>query len=161
MTDPEQKVVEALQQLDVPYELLTIEPEFSDTAAFCQQYGYPLEQTCNTIIVTSKRGPKKYAACVVLAHTKLDVNQRAKNLLETAKASFAAADETIALTGMQVGGVTPFALPDDLPLYVDEQVMQPEWVILGGGGRGLKIKITPEVFNSLGAQIVSGLASSR
>lgn len=161
MTNSEEKVIDALQRLGVPYELLTIDPEFSDTAAFCEKYGYPLEQTCNTIVVTSKRGPKKYAACVVLAQTKLDVNQRAKSLLETAKASFATADETIALTGMQVGGVTPFALPAALPLYVDEQVMRAPWVILGGGGRGLKIKITPAVFNHLGAQVVSGLAASR
>jgi prolyl-tRNA editing enzyme YbaK/EbsC (Cys-tRNA(Pro) deacylase) len=161
MANPEEQVIEALQRLGVPYELLTIDPEFSDTAAFCEKYGYPLEQTCNTIIVTSKRGPKKYAACVVLAHTKLDVNQQAKNLLATSKASFATADETTALTGMQVGGVTPFALPAELPLYVDAQVMQPEWVILGGGGRALKIKLTPEVFNQFGAQVVPGLASSR
>ena len=73
------------------------------------------------------------------------------------KASFASAEEMIALTGMRVGGVTPFALPTGLPLYVDERIMRLDWVVLGGGGRGTKIKISPEVFRKMGAEIVPGL----
>ena len=74
------------------------------------------------------------------------------------KASFATAEEMHVLTGMQVGGVTPFALPADLPLYVDERIMHLEWVILGGGGRTLKIKLPPLIFTRLGANIVTDLA---
>jgi prolyl-tRNA editing enzyme YbaK/EbsC (Cys-tRNA(Pro) deacylase) len=66
-----------------------------------------------------------------------------------------------AVTGMQVGGVTPFALPADLPLYVDARIMHLDWVILGGGGRSLKIKLSPEVFRKLGAEIVPNLALER
>jgi len=158
MTDPEQKVIEALNQIGVPYEAIQIDPEFADTAAFCEKYGYPLERSCNTILVTSKRGPKKQAACVVLANTRLDVNRRVKNLLGVSKASFASPDEMMAITGMQVGGVTPFSLPKGLPIYVDERIMGLDWVILGGGGRSLKIKISPGVFTELGAEIIPDLA---
>lgn len=158
MTISEQNVVETLNKLGIPYEIIPIDPEFADTIAFCGKYGYPLERSCNTIIVTSKRGPKKYAACVVLANTRLDVNKRVKNLLEVSKASFASSEEMMTLTGMEVGGVTPFSLPKDLPLYVDERIMNLEWVILGGGGRSLKIKISPRVFTELGADIISDLA---
>ena len=86
MASPEQNVIEALQKIGIPHEIINIDPEFSDTGAFCEKYGYPPEYTCNTIIVVSKRGPKKYAICVVLANTKLDVNKRVKNLLGTSKA---------------------------------------------------------------------------
>jgi prolyl-tRNA editing enzyme YbaK/EbsC (Cys-tRNA(Pro) deacylase) len=153
----EEKIINALDRIGASYEIIEIDPEFSDTEAFCEKYGYPLEQTCNTIIVTSKRGPKKYAACVVLAHTRLDVNKRVTGLLGTAKASFAPAEEVTELTGMHLGGVTAFALPEDLPLYVDERITKAEWVILGGGSRRLKIKVHPDVLIKLGAQVVPNL----
>ena len=153
----QQGIIAAVSAFGVPYELITIDPAYADTAAFCQQYGYPPEHSCNTIIVTSKKEPKKFAACVVLATTQLDVNRRVRKLLEVPKASFATAEEMMALTGMQVGGVTPFALPAELPLYVDERIMQLEWIILGGGGRDLKIKIVSEVFRKLGATIIADL----
>ena len=122
MPTPEEIVIVALQKLDVSYELIDIDPNFADTAAFCEKYGYPAERSCNTIIVASKKEPKRYVACVVLAHTRLDVNKRVTKLMDVSKASFASADEMVALTGMQVGGVTPFSLPAGLPLYIDDRL---------------------------------------
>ena len=158
MPTPEEIVIVALQKLDVSYELIDIDPNFADTAAFCEKYGYPADRSCNTIIVASKKEPKRYVACVVLAHTRLDVNKRVTKLMDVSKASFASAEEMIALTGMQVGGVTPFSLPAGVPLYIDDRIMALDWIILGGGGRSLKIKTSPEVFRKLGAEVVSGLA---
>jgi len=154
----EDAVVAAVKNLGMPFETIDIDPEFADTRAFCDKYGYPLEQSCNTLIVASKKEPKKFVACVVLAHMKLDVNRCVTNLMGVSKASFASSEEMIALTGMQVGGVTPFSLPPGMPLYVDDRIMSTEWVILGGGGRSLKIKISPDVFKKLGAEIVTDLA---
>ena len=159
MANPDQKVLEALQKIGIPYELIEIDPEFSDTQAFCEQYGYPPGQTCNTILVTSKKGAKMYAACVALANTRLDVNKRVKNLMGVSKVSFASSPEMLALTGMEVGGVTPIGLPEELPLYVDQRIMNQEWVILGGGSRGLKVKVSPELFKRIGAQVISDLAA--
>ena len=158
MSPSEQLVLDALARLGVPCEPFTIDPEFADTAAFCEKYGYPPAQTCNTIIVASKKEPKHYCACTVLAHTRLDVNKKVTKLMGVSKASFAGPEEMNALTGMQVGGVTPFSLPEGMTLYVDSRVMEPEWVIIGGGGRSLKIKVSPEAFVKAGAQIVENLA---
>ena len=161
MTPSEQKVIEAVGQLGLPFDQIAIDPAHADTAVFCEKYGYPPETSGNTIIVASKKEPKKYVACVVLATTQLDVNKRVRKLMGVSKASFASAEEMNALTGMEVGGVTPFSLPADMPLYVDERVMTLESVILGGGGRGLKVGISPEVFQKLGAEVVSDLAIVR
>ena len=158
MPAPEEIVAAAIETLGVPYELIPIDPAYADTAAFCEKYGYPADRACNTIIVASKKEPKQFAACVVLAHTRLDVNKRVTKLMGVPKASFASADEMISLTGMQVGGVTPFSLPTGLPLYIDDRIPPLDWVILGGGGRSLKVKIHPEVFTRLGAEVVAGLA---
>jgi prolyl-tRNA editing enzyme YbaK/EbsC (Cys-tRNA(Pro) deacylase) len=158
MESSEAQVMTALEGLGVPYEAIHIDPAYADTTAFCAHYGYPLSHSGNTIIVASKKTPKQFVACVVLATTQLDVNRRVKQLMGVSKASFATAEEMHVLTGMQVGGVTPFALPADLPLYVDERIMHLEWVILGGGGRTLKIKLLPLIFTRLGAHIVTDLA---
>jgi len=158
MPTPEEAVTAALRNLGVQHELIPIDPAFADTAAFSANYGYPLERSCNTIIVASRKEPRKFAACVVLAHTRLDVNHCVTKLMGVPKASFASAEDMMTLTGMQVGGVTPFALPPEVPLYIDDRIPAVDWVILGGGGRSLKIKASPEVFKKLGAQVVAGLA---
>ena len=161
MTDSEQRVIDALEAIGLPFERVTIDPAHADTVVFCAHYGYPPETSGNTIIVASKKEPKQFVACVVLATTQLDVNKRVRKLMQVSKASFASAEEMHALTGMEVGGVTPFSLPADLPLYVDTRVMELETVILGGGGRSLKIRISPEIFHKLGAEVVADLGIVR
>jgi prolyl-tRNA editing enzyme YbaK/EbsC (Cys-tRNA(Pro) deacylase) len=157
--DVEARVRHALDALGVPHELIPIDPDYADTAAFCERYGVPLEHAGNTIIVASKREPKQFAACVVKATTRLDVNHAVRRLMGVAKLSFASAEETRALTGMLIGGVTVFALPPDLSVYVDDKLLALDWVILGSGSRSSKIKISPAVFRRLAnAQIVPGLS---
>ena len=150
-------VLKTVANLDLPYEEIKIDPAMADTVLFCERYGFPMEQSGNTIIVASKKEPKVFVACVVLATTRLDVNKRVRKLMGVSKASFASAEEMEVLTGMEVGGVTPFSLPEGLQLYVDSQIMELNWVILGGGGRDRKFKISPEVFHQLGAEIVENL----
>jgi prolyl-tRNA editing enzyme YbaK/EbsC (Cys-tRNA(Pro) deacylase) len=161
MTDAiDAKVTASLAALAVPYEIMTIDPDFADTARFCERYGIPLEHSANTIIVASKREPKQYCACVVKATTKLDVNHAVRKLMNASRLSFATAEETRALTGMMIGGVTIFALPPELAGYVDERLMALDWLILGGGSRSTKIKTSPDVFRRLpNTRIVPGLAT--
>ena len=158
--DIERRVVLALHALGVPYEVLAIDPAFADTAQFCEKYGVPLDHSANTIVVASKKEPKQYAACVVLATTRLDVNRAVKNLMAVSRLSFASAEETKAVTGMLIGGVTVFALPPELPVYVDDRLLALDWLILGGGSRSSKIKTSPAVITRLpNARVVAGLAT--
>ena len=151
-------VLETVANLGLPYEVIEIDADLADTALFCENYGFPIEQSGNTIIVASKKEPKLFAACVVLATTKLDVNKSVRNLMGVPKVSFASAEEMKALTGMEIGGVTPFSLPEEIKLYVDSRIMELKWLILGGGGRDKKLKISPEVSNKLDAEIIHNLA---
>jgi prolyl-tRNA editing enzyme YbaK/EbsC (Cys-tRNA(Pro) deacylase) len=155
----EARVRRALEGFGVPYELMVIDPAYADTAAFCEKYGASLAHSANTIIVASKKEPKQYAACVVGATARLDVNHAVRTLMGVSRLSFASADETMALTGMMIGGVTLFALPATLPIYVDEPLTALDYVILGGGSRSLKIKTAPEMFTHIpNARIVAGLS---
>lgn len=163
MNDPtviEQRALDELRALDADHEVIEIDPELADTAAFCAHYGYALEESANCIIVASRDDDPTFAACLNLAHTKLDVNKRVRRLLGVRKLSFASADQTVALTGMMIGGVTPFGLPPDLPLYVDERIRDLDRIIVGGGSRRLKLAVPPEVFDALpAARWVEGLAT--
>ena len=158
-TDIEAQVVSTLQRLAIPHELIRIDPEYADTAEFCEKYGYTLESSGNTIIVASKRGAKKYCACIVQGSARLDVNKTVKRLMGVSRASFASADETMELTGMMIGGVTAFALPPDLPVYADAKLRALDHVILGSGSRSSKIKVAPDAIAKIpGAQFVEGLS---
>ena len=149
----------ALDAVGLPYEALPCDPAFADTAAFCERYGVAPEDSANTIVVAGKGEPRRYAACVVLATTRLDVNGAVRRRLGVRKASFASAEETRDLTGMSIGGVTPLALDESLPVWVDARVMTRETIILGGGSRSLKIRVTPGLFERLApAEIVPDLA---
>jgi prolyl-tRNA editing enzyme YbaK/EbsC (Cys-tRNA(Pro) deacylase) len=60
---------------------------------------------------------------------------------------------------MVMGGVTPFGLPDVIPLWIDAAVMERERIVVGGGSRALKIIGAPKMLAELAnAEVVEGLA---
>ena len=146
--------------LGAPYELFACDPALADTAAFCAAYGFDPEDSANTIVVIGKSDPPRYAACVTLSPYRLDVNRGVRDRLGTRKASFAPAEETAALTGMQMGGVTVFGLPPELPIWVDARVMARDRIVLGGGSRSWKVLAAPAILRTLpGLEVVDGLAT--
>lgn len=149
-----------LAALDVRSEVIEIDPALANTAEFCAHYGYAPEASANCIIVASKdEVPVVVAACLVLATTRLDVNKVVRKHLGVRKLSFAPAELTRELTGMEIGGVTPFGLPDGMPLLIDARVVELEQVIVGGGSRRLKVLASTTALQALvGAVTVTDLA---
>ena len=153
-------VTEALADANADFSVMECDPEVADTATFCEHYGVPLNQSANAIVLASKRPAGVHAMFLILATTRLDVNRMARQLMDVKKVSFASSEVTSEVTGMVVGGVTPFSRPADLPLFVDAAVLEHEWVIVGGGSRDMKIKLDPGVFTRLsGTTVVEGLAT--
>ena len=141
------------------HEIVDCDPELADTAAFVDAYGYAMEDSANTIVVIGKADPPVYAACIVLGHTRLDVNRTVRKRLGVRKCSFAPADATREITGMEIGGVTPFALPDGIPIWIDARVMERERIVLGGGSRSCKVVGDPRLLTALPhAEVVDDLA---
>jgi len=152
-------VLEQIKATGEPFELITCDPELADTAEFCQAYGYKMSESANAIVVVGKAEPRVFAVCLVLATTRLDVNGVVRRRLGTRKASFAPADDTGRLTGMTIGGVTPFGLPGNLPLWIDSQIVALPRVIVGGGSRDRKFYVAPAALTSLpSAEVVTDLA---
>jgi prolyl-tRNA editing enzyme YbaK/EbsC (Cys-tRNA(Pro) deacylase) len=146
---------------DIPgAEVMDCDPALADTADFCAAYGYAMEDSANTIVVVGKADPPRYAACVLLATTRLDVNGTVRRRLGVRKASFAGAEATLELTGMALGGVTAVGLPEGLPLWVDAAVLERDRVVVGGGSRARKLQAPPALLLALpGAEVVEGLAA--
>jgi prolyl-tRNA editing enzyme YbaK/EbsC (Cys-tRNA(Pro) deacylase) len=153
-------VLLALKDVGAHYSTMDCDPALADTAEFCKHYEIPLDQSANAIVLASKRPSGIHAMFLVLATSRLDANGKGRQLMDARKVSFASTAVTTAVTGMDLGGVTPFGRPQGLSLFVDAAVLDPEWVIVGGGSRDMKIKVDPEVFERLeGTRIIEGLAT--
>lgn len=154
-------VIESAAATGEQYEVVACDPDLADTAAFCAAYGYGLDQSANAILVVGKSEPRVYAVCLVLATTRLDVNGAVRRRFGVKKASFASADETIEITGMQIGGVTPYGLPAGLPIWIDSRITACHQVIVGGGSRDRKLLVPPASLAALpSAEVVEALAKS-
>jgi prolyl-tRNA editing enzyme YbaK/EbsC (Cys-tRNA(Pro) deacylase) len=160
MPDADREVLEAALVGRGEYELFACDPALADTAAFCAAYGFAPEDSANTIVVVGKSNPPVYAACIVLATHRLDVNHAVRDRLGTRKASFASPEETRALTGHEIGGVTAFGLPAGIPLLVDAAVVARPRIVLGGGSRSWKVIAPSSILLSLpNVEVVDGLAN--
>lgn len=155
----EAKVIAALDALGMPYETMPCDPALADTAAFCAHYGIAPEDSANAIVLASKRPAGVHAMFLVLATTRLDVNRRGRDLMDVRKVSFADADTTRQVTGMEIGGVTPFGRPEGLPLFVDRLVMERPTVVVGGGSRSMKVTVAPAALVACGGEVIDDLAT--
>lgn len=152
-------MIASLLANSIEYEEMACDPELADTTRFCEAYGIPLEKSANTILVASKKPEGLSAACVVLATTRLDVNGIVRRRMGARKASFADAEQTRELTGMEIGGVTLFGLRDSIPIWVDSRVLDSDWIVVGAGSRSAKIRLDPRALTDLpGVEIVENLA---
>ena len=143
MNETENIVLDYLKTQNIEYEKFDIDPNFSDTQNFCTKYKFSLDQSANTIILESKRPKGLYAVAVVRASQKLDVNTKLKNIMGVKKLSFANAVKSEEITGMKVGGITPFGLSQKFQIYFDEGLKLSKKIVFGGGSRNFKILIEP------------------
>lgn len=138
-----------------------IDPELADTAAFCERYAVAPVDSANCVVIAGRRGDAvSYAACVVLATTRADVNGVVRRRLGARKASFAPMDDAVALTGMEYGGITPIGLPEGWPVWVDRAVLDRPTVVIGSGLRRSKLAVPSAALAELpAAEVVDGLAA--
>ncbi|GAA3157784.1 YbaK/EbsC family protein [Nonomuraea roseoviolacea] len=154
LADP---VARAVRELPGLAEVAEIDPELADTAAFCERYGVGMDESANCVVVAARRGGEtRYAACMVLATMRVDVNGVVRKHLEARKASFAPMAEAVELTGMEYGGITPLGLPADWPILVDARVAEHPRVVVGSGLRRSKLAVAGSTLAGLkGAEVLA------
>ena len=157
-------VVQALTGFDPVWSesvgVAAIDPALADTAEFCVRYAVDLDASANCVVIKGKRGGDiRFAACMVLATTRADVNGVVRRRIDTRTASFAPMDEAVALTGMEYGGITPIGLPPDWPILIDSAVAEAREVVIGSGIRGSKLFLPGSSLSDLpSAEVIEGLA---
>ncbi|MET7393097.1 YbaK/EbsC family protein [Dactylosporangium sp. NPDC005572] len=155
-------VLAALQSWPPAADVLAapIDPDLADTAAFCAAYDVELTASANCVVIAGKRdGEMRYAACVILATTRADVNGVARKRLDVRKASFAPMESAVSLTQMEYGGITPIGLPATWPVWIDARVVDVPEAVVGSGLRRSKIVLPGALLAQLpGASVVEGLA---
>ncbi|EAP97545.1 hypothetical protein JNB_18783 [Janibacter sp. HTCC2649] len=123
-------------------EVAPIDATLADTEVFCAAYDVALEASANCVIVAGKRaGETTYAAVMILATDRADINGVVRKHLGVRKISFAPHDDAVSLTGMEFGGITPIGLPAGWPILVDAAVVGAGAVVIGSGVRGSKLLV--------------------
>jgi len=158
LAPPVEAALRALPWAD-QVQVTEIDPTLSDTAQFCEAYGVALEESVNCVVIVAKRGGDvTYAACMIAATTRANVNGLVRQHLGARKASFSPVDVVTSLTGMEYGGITPVGLPESWPVLVDDQVAKLPSVIIGAGIRGAKLRLPGSLLAELpSAEILPGL----
>ena len=139
-----------------------IDPDLADTAAFCKRYDVAPEVSANCVVVAGRRGDvTTFAACIVLATTRADVNGVVRRRLDARKASFAPMEVAVAESGMEYGGITPLGLPPEWPVFVDARVVDAGDVVIGSGVRRSKLLLPGAALAALAtADVIDGLANN-
>ena len=139
--------------------VVEIDPELADTVTFCERYGVGLNESANCVVIAARRGGEtRFAACMVLAATRADVNGLVRKHLDARRASFAPLDAAVAETGMEYGGITPIGLPTNWPILVDAAVAESSRVVVGSGVRRSKLTLPGKALAELpGAVVLEGL----
>ena len=130
-------------------EIFECKDEFSDTQNFCDHYGFDIEDSCNAILIKAKKPEEFYAMFCVLGSTRLDVNTKAKNAMGAKRVSFASREEAEQVTNQIYGGISPLGLPENLKIFIDENVMNREKLFIGAGNRVSKFFLPPELLIEL------------
>ncbi|SDH77431.1 Cys-tRNA(Pro) deacylase, prolyl-tRNA editing enzyme YbaK/EbsC [Sinosporangium album] len=152
-------VAQAVHELGIEAAVAEIDPALSDTVEFCERYGVALEESANCVVVTAKRGGElRYAACLVMADRRADINGVVRKRLDARKTSFAPMADAVELTGMEYGGITPVGLPEGWPVLVDTAVASHPRVIIGSGVRRSKLAVSGEALAGLKAAEVLALS---
>jgi len=142
-------VADAVRNLDDIY-VSEIDPEVSDTAAFCERYGVGMDVSANCVVIEAKRADRVwYAACIILATTRADINGVVRKHINARKVSFAPMEKAVAMTGMEYGAITPIGLPADWPILIDSRVASSEKVIIGSGERRSKLLVPGKLLEAL------------
>ena len=157
MVDIHKSVSNLFQENEDSLEIFECKDEFSDTQSFCDHYGYKIEDSCNAILIKSKKPEQFYALFCVLGVDRLDVNHKGKAVLNSKKLSFASREEAEEITDQIYGGISPLGLPKDIKIYIDKNVMSRDKVFIGGGNRVSKFFLSPETLVDLTNAIVEDL----
>lgn len=134
----------AMKLLDghkVPYEAVTYPTTERDAAVIAGFFGVPPAVVFKTLVVA--RPPQKPILALVPADRELDLKKLARVMGEK-KLKMATHAEAEALTGLQVGGISPLALLNKgFVMVVDDSAESHPHIFISAGKRGINLRLAP------------------
>lgn len=129
-------VAVALDRLGISYRLFTHAGPVNSLEQAAAERGQRPEQVIRSILFRLDRD--RFA--MVLMAGPAQVSWRSlRQLLGQSRLTMASEEEVLAVTGYRTGAVSPFGLPQPLPIFIDEGVLAEDEISIGSGVRGTTV----------------------
>ncbi len=132
-----------LEGKKVPYEVIEYPSTMRDAAEIAALKGIPPGQMYKTLVVQPPAGVPRAKPMLVMvsADCQLDLKKLAKEV-GAKKLKMATHAEAEALTGLQVGGISPLVLVNKgFAIYLDEAARGHSHIYISAGQKGLNLKV--------------------
>jgi Cys-tRNA(Pro)/Cys-tRNA(Cys) deacylase len=147
----------ALEALKIPYRQFIHSSPPTTIEQAAAERNQEINQVVRSILFRLSEG--EYAMVLIAGPYQVSW-QALRNHFQQSRLTIASAEEVKEVTGYEIGAVSPFGLPQPLPILVDEGVLSQPAVSLGSGIRGTTILITQEnLLKALGEVEVGRFAS--
>ena len=125
---------------NIPNEIILLEESSATVELAAKALGTEPGEIAKSLALKLKDG--RVIILVVCGTARID-NRKYKDTF-LCKAQMLSFDETLERTGHPVGGVCPFALPDDIEVYLDESLKRYEVVYPAAGTGNSAVRFTVE-----------------
>ncbi len=131
-------VTQALTKMNIPHRLFRHQGPVHSLEQAAQERGQRLEQIIRSILF---RLAKDDYILVLIAGPSQISWRALRRYLGQSRLTMARQEEVLAVTGYQIGAVSPFGLPKPIRTLVDEGVLAQEEISIGSGERGATVII--------------------
>ncbi len=143
----------ALDALGIPHRIFTHPGPVHSLEQAAQERGQRPQQVVRSILF--RLGEGRYAM-VLMAGARQVSWPALRRHFGQSRLTMANEEEVLAVTGYQVGAVSPFGLPAPIDVLVDDSVLAEEEVSIGSGARGTTIILRTEHLLAGLGEVVSG-----
>jgi len=133
----EEKIIAMLEENSVTYELFEHEPVYTNPV-MAEVLGVQESETVKSLVLKTKEG--SLAVLVMPGDKRVNWKQAAAGM-GTKKVSFAKPEEVSRAVGCEVGCVPPFGHLTTLPIYMDLDLTQKDFVYFNPGVHDKSFKI--------------------
>jgi Cys-tRNA(Pro)/Cys-tRNA(Cys) deacylase len=135
--------IRILEQNKIPYEVFEYDNSFHDAQEVAEILGLPNFMLYKTLIVEAINDPSQVKPFVALvpSHERLNLKKLAA-VIGIKKAKMVSHKDAEALTGLQVGGISPLALTSkNWKMFIDRQATELQHVVISAGQRGFQLRV--------------------
>jgi prolyl-tRNA editing enzyme YbaK/EbsC (Cys-tRNA(Pro) deacylase) len=140
-----EKVKQFLYSKDPTVKVIEFEQDTSTSYLAAQALGTEVAQIAKSILLKDKKGA--YLLIVSTGDARID-NKKIKQISST-RLRMASADEVLEVTGFPIGGVCPFALKSQVPIYLDDSLRRFPVVYAAAGTANTAVPVSFEQLTAI------------